>query len=86
VVEEVRSLSFEEQSLHEFLLDQIIFLQESLESCLVPCVAEELLGRELVIAPPLDEDIQSPSTVKGKVEEGRSVAICAPGPCQWEPR
>jgi hypothetical protein len=52
----------------------------------VPCVVEELLGRELVVAPPLDEDIQSPSTVEGKVEEGRSVAICAPGHCQWEPR
>jgi hypothetical protein len=45
-VEEARSLSIEEQSLCEFLLDQILFLQESLEQWMVPCIVEELLGCE----------------------------------------
>jgi hypothetical protein len=49
-----RSLSVEEVSLHEFLLNQILLLQESLESSLVPHVVEELLGRE-VVAPPLPQ-------------------------------
>jgi hypothetical protein len=55
--EEARSLSIEEQSLREFLLDQILFLQESLEPWLVPRIIEELLGHERVAAPPLDKDI-----------------------------
>jgi hypothetical protein len=47
-----RLLSVEEVSLHEFLLNQILLLQESLESSLVPHVVEELLGREVVAPPP----------------------------------
>jgi hypothetical protein len=43
--EEFRSLSVEEISLREFLLNQILFLQEALEPSLVPHVVEELLGR-----------------------------------------
>jgi hypothetical protein len=44
-------LSVAELSLHEFLLDQILFLQESLEPWLVPRIVEELLGRERVSPP-----------------------------------
>jgi hypothetical protein len=64
-VEEARSLSIEEQSLREFLLDQILFLQESLEPWLVPRTIEELLGYEKVAAPPLDEGIPSPLAAGG---------------------
>jgi hypothetical protein len=39
--EEARSLSVEKVSLREFLLDQILFLQESLESSLVPHVIDK---------------------------------------------
>jgi hypothetical protein len=52
-VEEFRSLSGEELSLREFLLDQIILLRESLEPCLVPRVIEELLGTKMVTPPQL---------------------------------
>jgi hypothetical protein len=70
-VEEARSLSIEEQSLREFLLDQILFLQESLEPWLVPRTIEELLGYEKVAAPPLDEGIPSPLAAGGgKVVRG----------------
>jgi hypothetical protein len=69
-VEEARSLSVEEQSLPEFLLDQILFLQESLELWLVPRTIEELLGCEKVAAPPLDEGIPSPPAAGGKVTRG----------------
>jgi hypothetical protein len=47
-VEDFNSLLAEELLLCEFLLDQILFLLESLESCLVPRVVEELLGAKLV--------------------------------------
>jgi hypothetical protein len=47
-VEDFNSLLAEELLLCEFLLDQILFLLESLESCLVPLVVEELLGSKLV--------------------------------------
>jgi hypothetical protein len=50
--EVTRSLMVEEVSLREFLLDQILFLQESLEPSLVPHIIEELLGRELVVPLP----------------------------------
>jgi hypothetical protein len=53
--EETRSLLIEEVSLCEFLLDQILLLKESMEPSLVPHVIEELLGTELVIAPPSAE-------------------------------
>jgi hypothetical protein len=52
----------------EFLLDQILFLQESLELSLVPRIVEELQDRELVVAPPSAEDIPSPPAVGRKVE------------------
>jgi hypothetical protein len=42
-------LSVKEKFLHEFLLDQILFLEESLESWIVPSIVEELLGREMVV-------------------------------------
>jgi hypothetical protein len=51
-MEETRSLSIEEVSFREFLLDQILLLQESLELSLVPRFVEVLLCRELVVAPP----------------------------------
>jgi hypothetical protein len=65
-MEEARSLSVEEQSLHEFLLDQILFLQELLEPWLVPRTIEELLGCEKVASPPLDEGIPSPPAARGR--------------------
>jgi hypothetical protein len=49
--------------LREFLLHQIIYLQESMELPLVPCIVKELLGHERVAAPPLDKDFPSPPTV-----------------------
>jgi hypothetical protein len=52
-VEEFRLLSGEELSLREFLLDKILLLQESVESCLVPHIIEELLGSKLVAPPRL---------------------------------
>jgi hypothetical protein len=69
--EKASSLSIEAQSLCEFLLDQILFLQDSLESWLVPHIIKELLGREMVAAPPLEKDIPSPQPppVGGKVAE-----------------
>jgi hypothetical protein len=48
-VEKFRSLLGEELSLREFLLDQILLLQESLELFLVPRVIKELLGSKLVV-------------------------------------
>jgi hypothetical protein len=42
--EDARSLSVEELLLREFLLDQMLFLQELLEPSLVPRFIEELLG------------------------------------------
>jgi hypothetical protein len=54
-VEEFRSLSGEELSLHKFLLDQILLLRESLEPCLVPRIVEKLLGTKLV-TPSLAQD------------------------------
>jgi hypothetical protein len=68
--EEARSLSVEEQSLHEFLLDQILFLQKSLESWLVPRIIKDLLGREMVVAPLLEKEIPSPSAVGGGGQGG----------------
>jgi hypothetical protein len=47
-VEEARSFSVEELSLREFLLNQILFLQELLEPFLMTCIIDELLGREFV--------------------------------------
>jgi hypothetical protein len=47
-VEEARSLSVEELSLYEFLLDQILFLQEFLEPSIAPRIVDELLGRDRV--------------------------------------
>jgi hypothetical protein len=65
--------------LREFLLHQIIYLQESMELPLVPCIVKELLGHERVAAPPLDKDFPSPPTVcvwgGGGVAEVRSI-IC----------
>jgi hypothetical protein len=76
-----RSLSVEEVSLHEFLLNQILLLQESLESSLVPHVIEELLGREVVAPPPpLVEDIPCPLAMGGKVVEECPMVICTPSP------
>jgi hypothetical protein len=72
-VEEFRSLSGEELSLCEFLLNQILLLRESLEPCLVPRVVEELLGTKLV-APYLAQDTPCPPAVVGKVAEGKLVA------------
>jgi hypothetical protein len=43
--EETRSLSIKEVSLWEFLLDQILLLQESLELSLMPCIIEVILHR-----------------------------------------
>jgi hypothetical protein len=63
-------LLIEEQSLHEFLLDQILFLQESLEPWLVPRIIEELLGRGKVAAPPLDKGIPSPPAAGARSREG----------------
>jgi hypothetical protein len=63
--------------LREFLLDQILLLQEPLQSCLVPRAVEELLGTKL---PPLAKDTLSPLAVEGKVAEGCSVVVCAPSP------
>jgi hypothetical protein len=60
----------EEPLLREFLLDQFFFLQESLESSLVPRVIEELLGRELIATTPSIEHIPSPLPVGSKVAEG----------------
>jgi hypothetical protein len=41
----------------------------------MPRCIEELLDRELVAFPPSAEDILSPPVVKGKVVEGRPVAV-----------
>jgi hypothetical protein len=71
--EEFRSLPGEELLLHEFLLDQILLLWESLESCLVPRVVEELLGTKLV-SPPMAKDIPCPLVVVGTVAKGELVA------------
>jgi hypothetical protein len=84
LVEEARSLSIEEQSLCEFLLDQILFLQESLELWLVPRIIEELLGREKVAGPPLDEAIPSPPATRGaRSREGPFPPLFLH---RWEPR
>jgi hypothetical protein len=79
VAEKFRSLSGEELSLREFFLDQILLLEESLESCLVPRVVEELLGSKLV-APPSTKDSPSSLAMKGTVVEGFSEVACAPSP------
>jgi hypothetical protein len=71
--EEFRSLPGEELLLHEFLLDQILLLRESLEPCLVPRVVEELLGTKLV-SPPMAKDIPCPLVVVGTVAKGELVA------------
>jgi hypothetical protein len=44
-VEDFQSLPIEEISLRQFLLDQILCLQESLEPSLVPHIIKEILGR-----------------------------------------
>jgi hypothetical protein len=77
-----RSLSVEEVLLHEFLLNQILLLQESLESSLVPHVVEELLGREVVAPPPLPsfKDIPCPLAMGGKVVEECPMVVCTPSP------
>jgi hypothetical protein len=75
VTEVARSLSIEELSLREFLLNQIISLQELLELSLMPRCIEELLDRELATSPPSAEDILSPPTVEAKVVEGRPVVV-----------
>jgi hypothetical protein len=41
-------LSIQELLLHEYLHDQILFLQELLEPSLMPRIIDKLLGRELV--------------------------------------
>jgi hypothetical protein len=69
-MEEFRSLSVEELLLREFLLNQMLLLQDSLELCLVPCVVKELLGATLVAPPSSAEDIPSPPVVEGEVVEG----------------
>jgi hypothetical protein len=46
----------------------------------VPHVVDELLGRELLVAPPLVEDILILQRWGDKVVEGRSVVNCAPEP------
>jgi hypothetical protein len=63
--EVARSLSVKGLSLWEFLLDQILSLQELLESSLVPHCVEELLARELIASAPLAEDIPSSLGVEG---------------------
>jgi hypothetical protein len=80
--EDFRVLSVAEISFHGFLLDQILFLQESLEPRLVPHVVEELLGRELIASPPSTEDIPSPPAVGGggRVAEACPVVTCASSP------
>jgi hypothetical protein len=80
VVSEFRSLLVEELSLHEFLLDQMLLLQDSLESSLLPHVIKELLGAKLVTPPPLAEDIPSAPAVEGEVVEGVQRSVCAPSP------
>jgi hypothetical protein len=75
--EEAKSLSVMELLLHEFLLDQILFLQKSLESWLVPCIVEELLGHVRVAAPPLGKDFPTPPVVGNKVPEMLS-DVCPP--------
>jgi hypothetical protein len=70
VVSEFRSLLVEELSLRELLLDQMLLLQDSLESSLLPHVIKELLGAKLVTPPPLAEDIPSAPAVEGEVVEG----------------
>jgi hypothetical protein len=84
--EEIRSLLVEEPLLREFLLDQIFFLQESLESSLVPRIIEELLGRELIATTPSIEHIPSPLPVGSKVAEGIQWLFAPLSLCQWEPR
>jgi hypothetical protein len=86
-----RSLLVEEVLLHEFLLNQILLLQESLESSLVPHVVEELLGREVVAPPPTFppsstpplpsfKDIPCPLAMGGKVVEECPMVVCTPSP------
>jgi hypothetical protein len=77
-VEDFSSLSVKELLLHEFLLDQILFLQESLESCLVPRVIEELLCAKLVAPPPSIVDIPSPLAVGGQGGGGVSSGCLHP--------
>jgi hypothetical protein len=79
-MEEFRSLSAEELSLSEYLLDQMLLLQDSLESCLVPRVIKELLGTRLDAPPPLAKDIPSPPVVEGMVVKGCPAVVCAPCP------
>jgi hypothetical protein len=76
-MKELRSLSGEKLLLREFLLDQILLLQESLEPCLVPRVIEELLGSKLA-APPSSKDSPNPLAKEGTMAEGCSVVACTP--------
>jgi hypothetical protein len=77
-------LSVAELSLHEFLLDQILFLQESLEPWLVPRIVEELLGRERVSPPgqghPMSFDCGGGGGGGAKATEVRLVVVRTPGP------
>jgi hypothetical protein len=77
-VEEARLLWVEEQSLCEFLMDQILFLHEILEPWLVPHIIKDLHSREMVASPLLDKDILSPQppVVGGKEAEVQSVVVC----------
>jgi hypothetical protein len=80
-VEKAKSLSVEELSLHEFLLDQILFLQELLDLSLIPRIIDELLGRELPPPPALPPStVVIPPSVEGRVAKECSVAVCAHGP------
>jgi hypothetical protein len=44
----------------------------------VPHIVEELIGREMVAAPPLEKDFPSSLTTGDKVAEVRSRVICPP--------
>jgi hypothetical protein len=74
-MEQARSLLIEEQSLREFLLDQILSLQALLEPKPMPRCVEELLDRGLVTSPPLAKDILSPPVVEGKGMKWCSVVV-----------
>jgi hypothetical protein len=74
--DEFRSLSDEELSLREFLLNQMLLLHDSLEPCLVPHVVKELLGARLVTPPPLAKDIPSPPVVESMVVKGCPAVVC----------
>jgi hypothetical protein len=51
----------------------------------VPHIIEDLLGREMVTAPPLDMNISSPLAAWGGMAEGRPMVICCNTPCYGSP-